>query len=231
MSTNYSSIGVWGPHFAFVLKCVAYNHVSNPDHLRTQHIANFFNSLVYLLPDNGCKREYSRYIITKPVHNALRNSNDLIAWVSSIFGSINNYIKSVPVTSQQEETEFTVPARWGPHFWYVMRCVAHNFPDDITRNQEYGHQLKLFYYSLQLLLPCVTCQGNYRTHLRMYPIDSYMKSKESIIKWVELIYDETVKVSKQDKTVPVSDNKKESNKGIDYNVTFTRNCPNCNKNR
>jgi len=118
-----------------------------------------------------------------------------------------------------------------------MRCVAYNFPEsDDSSTREYANQLKLFYYSLQLLLPCNTCQANFRTHLRQYPIDTYLKSRDSIMNWVNLIYDETAKVAKQDKSVgnqvdSSSSNKKEQGKGINYTVKFNGNCPNCNKNK
>lgn len=88
-------------------------------------------------------------------------------------------------------TEYELPEVWGPHFWFVMRCVANDFPDKPTVNDK--HHVKEFYGSLQYVLPCDKCRNNYKKHCAKFPIDHWLENKMRLCKWVEIIYDETEK--------------------------------------
>lgn len=89
-------------------------------------------------------------------------------------------------------SRYTDPKIWGPHFWEVMRCVAYNYPNTPTITDK--RNIKNFYLDIQNALPCKTCQKNYITHLRVYPIDDGLKNRASLMAWVETIYNETKKI-------------------------------------
>ena len=77
------------------------------------------------------------------------------------------------------------PKEWGPHFWYVMECIAHNYPDypeyeDIVTT-------KTFYINLKNLLPCEKCKNNYKKSLYKYNIDNYLTCRSKLIQWVKVI--------------------------------------------
>ncbi len=81
------------------------------------------------------------------------------------------------------------PKIWGPHFWYVMRCIASTYSenptiDDITHT-------KNFYNELQYLLPCEKCRISFKQHYEKYPIDNWLVNNTKLSEWVELIYMET----------------------------------------
>ena len=85
--------------------------------------------------------------------------------------------------------QYTNPKTWGPHFWFMFRCIANNYsepptPDDIQYT-------KTFFYSFQFILPCIKCKESYILHYGKHNIDNYLENKDKLIQWVELIYKET----------------------------------------
>lgn len=80
---------------------------------------------------------------------------------------------------------YTDPKSWGPHFWYMMRCVAYNYPQ-FPNSQEKKHVCE-FYNSLKYTLPCKNCSFNYKTLLQKYPVENYCKNKNQLMDWVEMI--------------------------------------------
>ena len=116
--------------------------------------------------------------------------------------------------------QYTNPKEWGPHFWFVFRCIANNYPaspleDDIKYT-------KTFFYSFQYILPCVTCRESYILHFNKYNIDEYLINKQKLIEWVEIIYNETTNKIKAEM---ISKPNTIKTSGIQ------RGCPSCNKNK
>lgn len=95
-------------------------------------------------------------------------------------------------------SKYTTPKVWGPYFWFVMRCLAYNYPTNPTAEEKKHH--RDFYMGLQHLLPCKSCRKSYTTHIRAYPIDDALKRRSSLMAWVETIYNETNKMIKNQKT-------------------------------
>ena len=46
---------------------------------------------------------------------------------------------------------------------------------------------KVYFESVQNVLPCSMCRNNYKKHLREIPIKNYLKDKNSLYKWVNII--------------------------------------------
>jgi len=97
-------------------------------------------------------------------------------------------------------SKYTVPKIWGPYFWFVMRCVAHNYSNNPDDNE--FNETKKFYSSLQHVLPCNKCKKSYSEHLEKYPLDKALQNRDSIMQWVEIIYSETQKSTDQSPAPP-----------------------------
>ena len=100
------------------------------------------------------------------------------------------------------QQQYSSPKIWGPHFWYMLRCIAHNYP--LKPSSDDAEHVKTFFNELQYLLPCELCKYTFRQHFTKYPIDKGLINKASLIEWVETIYQETKKVI-QDKRIKILD--------------------------
>ncbi|QKF94132.1 ERV/ALR sulfhydryl oxidase [Fadolivirus algeromassiliense] len=98
--------------------------------------------------------------------------------------------------------QYSSPKIWGPHFWFILRCVAHNYP--LNPTQEDAQHVKTFFNELQFVLPCEVCKYTFRQHFNKNPIEKGLANRGKLIEWVELIYQETKKVI-QDKRVKIMD--------------------------
>ena len=75
-----------------------------------------------------------------------------------------------------------LPSTWGPHGWKFMHYVSLGYPQEPTENDRRAY--RTFYTSLQNVLPCETCQGNYQKNLSELPIDDALQSRDTLVKWV-----------------------------------------------
>lgn len=98
--------------------------------------------------------------------------------------------------------QYTNPKSWGPHFWFILRCIANNYSDNPTK-EETAH-VRTFIMELQYVLPCEVCKYTFRQHYNRNPLDRYLGNKDKLMEWVELIYQETKKVI-QDKRIKIID--------------------------
>ena len=74
------------------------------------------------------------------------------------------------------------PNIWGPHGWKFLHYVSRGYPQEPTENDK--RYYKDFYTNLQNVLPCATCQGNYKKNLSELPIDNALQSRDVLMKWV-----------------------------------------------
>jgi len=81
------------------------------------------------------------------------------------------------------------PAQWGPCVWRALRWFAEGYPDAPTAQDK--QQYTAFFQSLAHVLPCAKCQEHYTAHWTAHPIQ--LDSRESLLKWLHLIYKESVR--------------------------------------
>lgn len=93
---------------------------------------------------------------------------------------------------------YTEPKSWGPHFWFVMKCVAYNYPT--TPTPEDKNNASVFFNNLKSMLPCEICRNNLKQHMGVYPLDPALATKLTLISWVNKIQAET------DKTIAAQNN-------------------------
>lgn len=103
--------------------------------------------------------------------------------------------------------QYTNPKSWGPHFWFILRCIANNYSDNPTKD-EMTH-VRTFIIELQYILPCEVCKYTFRQHYNRNPLDKYLGNKDKLMEWVEIIYQETKKVI-QDKRIKIIDSFEEA---------------------
>ena len=85
--------------------------------------------------------------------------------------------------------EYTDPKFWGPYFWFMMRCIAYNFPSDASYHEK--KYIIDFYNNLKNVLPCKKCRKNYGNILDKYPVENFLQSRNHLFDWVEMIYQQT----------------------------------------
>jgi len=75
------------------------------------------------------------------------------------------------------DTEF-----WGKSGWKLCHSIAYSFDPENTSEK----MIKLFYKSLQYVLPCVYCRRSFKKFIQMDPIDT--KTNRSLTKWIYEIH-------------------------------------------
>lgn len=81
------------------------------------------------------------------------------------------------------------PSKWGPSGWRVLHRMAHN--DHFKTHDD----ALAFYASFQYILPCVTCQRNFKQHVANLP---FPKKLSGIGKWVYDVHNKVTHSKKQD---------------------------------
>ena len=75
------------------------------------------------------------------------------------------------------------PKIWGDPAWIFLECVGLHYPENPT--EEDKRNMWVFLNSLQPILPCDDCQGNYKKHLKKLPLtDEILSSKDNLVMWL-----------------------------------------------
>lgn len=79
------------------------------------------------------------------------------------------------------------PIFWGPIVWKTMFIFALNYP--LTKvNSTTRDQYKIFFTSLQNMLPCEKCRQGYTLFLKTNPIDNNLERCHDLLSWVVKMY-------------------------------------------
>lgn len=97
-------------------------------------------------------------------------------------------------------SEYTIPKIWGPHFWFVIRAVAYNYPDNPSETDK--NHARTFYTNMKHVLPCENCSQSYAGHLEQFPLEKALANRLSLRAWVETIYRETEKQIRKNNVGP-----------------------------
>ena len=71
-------------------------------------------------------------------------------------------------------------SQWGPSAWLFLHSVSFQYPENPTDQEKNNY--KIFFESLQNILPCPNCREHYQKNLKENPMN--LESRESLIKWV-----------------------------------------------
>ena len=71
---------------------------------------------------------------------------------------------------------------WGSHMWFSLHTISFMYP--IHPKDTEKEQYKLFFESLQHVIPCSVCKRNYIRHFQEHPIEKALKNRRELVKWV-----------------------------------------------
>ena len=75
---------------------------------------------------------------------------------------------------------------WGPSGWKFLHTLTFNYPINPTINQK---KIYKNYFTLTGdILPCKYCRVSYKEFIKKIPIDNYLDSRDSLVKWFYLIH-------------------------------------------
>jgi len=83
------------------------------------------------------------------------------------------------------------PEFWGPSGWKFLHSVTFQYPIKPTVNDKAHY--KEFFNSLKHTLPCEKCAYHYTAHLRKFPIDSALETRENLVRWLINVHNEVNK--------------------------------------
>lgn len=69
------------------------------------------------------------------------------------------------------------PDDWGPPAWYLIFTIIDDMPDYPSNTEYY----RMFFESLQGVLPCRMCREHYTQHVNIYPPPVW--SREAMRDW------------------------------------------------
>ena len=88
-------------------------------------------------------------------------------------------------------TQSINPKIWGSTLWSSMIYVALGYPKSNPPPQM-KQKYDSYYRSLASVLPCESCQENYRKHISQYPPN--LEDQTTLLNWLLTIHNETLKV-------------------------------------
>lgn len=80
------------------------------------------------------------------------------------------------------------PKIWGNNLWISLIHIAQGYPDN--PDQVIQNQYNVFLNYLSYVLPCASCQINYKNHLKESPPD--LRNSETLLHWLHQIYNRTL---------------------------------------
>ena len=81
------------------------------------------------------------------------------------------------------------PQIWGGAAWKFLFSTVAYYPDNPGIDMQ--HHFKRYFYHLRWVLPCELCGDNYDHHFRKWPIDSYLRSRPALFRWLANVFNET----------------------------------------
>jgi hypothetical protein len=78
------------------------------------------------------------------------------------------------------------PNIWGPHYWFFLHTIAITYPNNpnaIIKKQYYE-----LIQNLPMFLPCLKSSKHFEKVLNMYPIEPYLKNRESLVRWMHFVH-------------------------------------------
>lgn len=84
------------------------------------------------------------------------------------------------------------PKIWGPKAWFFIESLIRGLPDNI--NQSLEDEIKKFFYSLKVLLPCEACRNHYIEYINETNLIRLNFSKKIyVLTWVNNLHNKLLK--------------------------------------
>ena len=78
------------------------------------------------------------------------------------------------------------PTIWGPHYWFFLMTIAVSYPkkaNSVLKKKYYD-----FIMNLPLFIPDDKMGNKFSRILDKYPVEPYLDTRESFIKWMHFIH-------------------------------------------
>jgi hypothetical protein len=75
------------------------------------------------------------------------------------------------------------PSYWGPTAWHFLHSVVMGYPE-VNEDQLVADKYKVFFESLEFVLPCDWCKIHFKENLKTLPIDNYLDSRRNLALWL-----------------------------------------------
>jgi hypothetical protein len=93
---------VWGPHAWFFLDSIMLSLPNKLNNEQKNIYKNFFTSLQYILPCEGCRNHYTENLKKYPLTDQiLSNKENMIKWLLNIHNSVRQENKTIPISIRQ----------------------------------------------------------------------------------------------------------------------------------
>ena len=110
-----------------------------------------------------------------------------MAYINSNSNSYDNNEHAVNIHNvfHKKDIEFNANV-WGPHFWFFMHTLGFSYPIHPTDGVKKKYYT--FFTSLIDFIPHKVISENYEMLLDEYPVEPYLNSRESLLKWIHFIH-------------------------------------------
>ena len=93
---------VWGPHAWFFLDSIMLSLPNKLNNEQQNIYKNFFTSLQYILPCEGCRNHYTENLKKYPLTDQiLSNKENMIKWLLNIHNNVRQENKTIPISIRQ----------------------------------------------------------------------------------------------------------------------------------
>jgi hypothetical protein len=93
---------IWGPHTWFFLDSIMLSLPNKLNNEQQNIYKNFFTSLQYILPCEGCRDHYAENLKQYPLtEQILSNKENMIKWLLNIHNSVRKQNKTIPISIKQ----------------------------------------------------------------------------------------------------------------------------------
>lgn len=93
---------IWGPHTWFFLDSIVLSLPNKLNNEQRHNYKNFFTSLQYVLPCEGCRNHYTENLKKYPLTDQiLSNKENMIKWLLNIHNNIRKENKTIPISIKQ----------------------------------------------------------------------------------------------------------------------------------
>ena len=75
---------------------------------------------------------------------------------------------------------------WGPDGWKLLHSITQTYPERPNKIEKEIY--KIFFESLQYVLPCIYCRLSYTEYINELSITKYLDNKRDLCKWIYLIH-------------------------------------------
>lgn len=93
---------IWGPHAWFFLDSIMLSLPNKLSNEQKNIYKNFFTSLQYILPCEGCRNHYTENLKKYPLTDQiLSNKENMIKWLLNVHNNIRKENKTIPISIRQ----------------------------------------------------------------------------------------------------------------------------------